>query len=568
MRAVPARPKQPDTETPPGRLARGHEALRRYDWAEARDALSGLDSAEAFEGLARAYRWLDDQHGTLDSGERAFAAYQRRGERASAARVAIWLAIDELEFRGQAAVANGWLRRAHRLLEPLDPAPEHALLAGVESYLALMLHNDPPAAIKLANRSISSAAATGATDIEMVSLAMKGLALVALGDIESGMPLLDEASATALSDEIEDPTMRSTTLCTLMDACDRARDYERASQWSVRIREAAERWGLPAVITVCRPHYAVVLTWRGEWERAESELHAAIDELTASRPLLVTEGLVRLAELRLRQGRVDEASDLFTRVEHEDIAQVGRAELALYVGDAATALEIAERHIHHISLDDRLKRAPALDVLARARIAVGNLDGAAEAVDELRSIGGAVGTVALRATASAAAGQLAAARGDLEGARTALEDAIDLYVRAGAPFDAARTRVELGRVHNTRGVAAAEREWRAARAAFETVGASGEAARATALLHATPLLETATDGHDTASGLSAREVETLRLIAHGYSNREIADALVLSIRTVERHISNLYGKLDASGKTARATVTARAFRLGLVSSLD
>lgn len=169
-----------------------------------------------------------------------------------------------------------------------------------------------------------------------------------------------------------------------MDACDRIRDFDRASQWSTRIREAAARWQLPALITVCRPHYAVVLTWHGLWDEAGRELEAAIEEYGRARPLMTAEGIVRLAELRLRQGKIDEAAQLFSRVEHEGLAQVGLAELALARDDATSACDLAARFLRRIPASDRVERAPGLDVLARAALAGGDIELAEGAALELR----------------------------------------------------------------------------------------------------------------------------------------------------------------------------------------
>jgi ATP/maltotriose-dependent transcriptional regulator MalT len=528
------------------------------------EAIADEASAEGFELLARACRWLNDEAATLDADERAFGLFERAGERAAAARMAIWLALDLLDFSGQSAIANGWLQRAHRLLDARPLAPEHGLLAAVEAYLRLMLHNDGPGAIALADRAVEVASEQGPIDVEMVARAVKGLALVTMGEIERGMSLLDEASTAALGEEIEDPTVRSTILCALMDGCDRVRDFDRASQWCARIRDAAERWELPAVITACRPHYAVVLAWRGEWEAAEAELTAAIAESNATRPPMAVEGIVRLAELRLRQGRISDARELFAQVEHEGLAQLGRAELVMVEGDAETAVDLADRFVRRLPNDDRVERAPGLEVLARACLAAGELARAANAAAELRAIASAIGTAALQAAAHFVDGMIAAARGERQHARVALEDAVDLYAREGAPFETGRARIELGRVLAASGAAEpALREWRSALTTFEAIGAQREAAIAadllsrTAEVSSTPALPL---------GLSEREVEVLRLIAAGRSNREIAAELVLSVRTVERHVSNIYAKLGATGKSARAAATAHAFRAGLIST--
>ena len=552
----------------------GRGALRRLDWREARTAFEAALEAEetpaALEGLADACSWLHDEQGALGSRERAFQLYRRQGDRAAAARTAVWLANDLTDFRGAAAVANGWVQRARRLLEGLDPVPEHAWLALWDAVSALIGSNDTASARQFATRAAELARELRVFDVEITAMAIEGLALVSEGEIARGMELLDEAAAVAVSGEIENASMRTTILCSLMDACDRVRDFDRASQWGTRIQEVSERWGTSEVFSVCRPHYAVVLTWRGAWQEAEAELTAAVRELSAIRPPMAIEGVVRLAELRLLQGRPEEAATLFAQVEHEPLAQLGRARLSLAQGDTSMAIELAERFLRRIPIEDRLERVVGLELLVRGCVAAGRPESARVPAAELRMIADAVGTAPLRAAACASEGLLAAASGDHEAARRALEEAVDRYGAAGAPFETARTRLDLATELRVAGLTtSALRETEAALAAFMELGAAGQAARARDMMATLVSGETpeaaGVQPDVSSSGLTEREAEILRLIAMGRSNREIADELVLSIRTVERHISNLYAKLGVDGRTARAAVTAHAFRLGLVA---
>lgn len=551
----------------PPALEVARAALDRFAWDEARglllQAIADDETPESLELLTRACRWLHDERGTLDAGERAFLLYMRSNDHRSAARTAMWLAIDVLELRGHDAVANGWLARSHRLLRSVGAAPEHCMLAGIEAYIALMAHNDATRAIQFADEGLARAPAAGAMDAQMACLAVKGLAMVTSGRVTEGMTLLDEACTAALDDEIADPTLRSTILCALMDACDRIRDFQRASQWSIRIREAAERWSLPMVTTVCRPHYAVVLAWRGHWDAAAAELTTAIDEYRQVRPLLAVEAVTRLAELRLRQGKIEEAAQLFSRVEHDRLAQPGRAEFALTAGDAPQAADIIDRHLRQIPTSDLVERAPALEVLVRAAIEVGDRARAVTAAAELRTIAQQAGTIPLRAAASRAAGLLDMSDGNAEAARVSLEDALDQFSRDGALYESARTRVLLGRALAAAGKHdRAADEWARARDAFRSLGASLDSALVGKLL----ARRVRGNGHaPTVNGLTGREVEIIQLVAGGQTNQDIAEVLVLSVRTVERHLSNIYSKFGLNGRSARAAIAARAFEWGLVS---
>jgi LuxR family transcriptional regulator, maltose regulon positive regulatory protein len=207
------------------------------------------------------------------------------------------------------------------------------------------------------------------------------------------------------------------------------------------------------------------------------------------------------------------------------------------------------------------------EVLARAALAMGDLSRAMIAADELRTSADAIGTGPLRAAALHVAGQVAAQQGDAEHARALLEDAVDAFHRAGAPYETARARIDLGQVLLGLGDSGGcEAEWQAALTAFQTIGAAGDAARVMHQMGRSfgPVSTVSASRGTPSTALSEREVEILRLMARGLSNQEIADVLVISVRTVERHVSNIYLRIGVSGKTARASAVAHAYRLDLI----
>ncbi|HXF52448.1 MAG TPA: LuxR C-terminal-related transcriptional regulator [Dehalococcoidia bacterium] len=557
-------------EPPSDALAAGRDALRRRDWAAALDhfarAAALEETPEALEGLAEAAWYLGDESQVFDGRERAYRLYLQRGDRQAAARVAVNLANDCIDFRGQPAVASGWMERARRLLEGLDPSPEQVWLATWDAHQRLMLANDAAAARARAREALRIARELRITDAEMVALAVEGLAAICEGHVADGMRSLDEAAAAALAGEVTDLGAAVSVFCYLVDACDRVRDFDRAAQWCDRVRTWGERMGWPEVFGACRPHYAVVLMWRGAWEEAERQLQASTVELLAFRPPMAVEAKVRLAELRWRQGRWDEAEALFREVEHDNLSQLGRAELALDRGDVATAENLVERVLRRIPPEDRIERAPALELKVRALADAGRPEDAALALQELQDIADCVRTDPLRASASLAAGAFEAARGAYTAAIACFEDAVDLYQRAGAAFEGARARIRLARALLRLGrVEAATQEAEAALRVFRRLSAAHEAASAERLLREAG--GAGPEGTGTgAAGLTSREAEILALAAAGRSNREIADELVLSVRTVERHISNIYAKLGVTGPTARAAAVAFALRHGIVPS--
>jgi LuxR family transcriptional regulator, maltose regulon positive regulatory protein len=165
-----------------GRLQAGRDALARGGWEEARicfdEVLKNAEYPEGFEGLGMACWWLEDYPAGIAARESAYRGYLQRGDRPAAARVAVWLSIDYADFRGERAVANGWLRRAERLLDGLDPTPEHALLAYQNAHVALMGRRDPVEARRLSAEAAEIARRVGPADMEMLGVALEGLALV------------------------------------------------------------------------------------------------------------------------------------------------------------------------------------------------------------------------------------------------------------------------------------------------------------------------------------------------------------------------------------------------------
>ena len=223
--------------------------------------------------------------------------------------------------------------------------------------------------------------------------------------------------------------------------------------------------------------------WRGAWDEAEHELTTASDELAACRPAMTGEGLVRLGELRRRQGKLDEAMALFERVGGHPLAAIGRASVMFDRGDHTGSADLADRHLRRLPVTNRTERIAALELKVRACVEQGHIDDAAAAAAELHAIAEESRTAPLRARARFAAGLVAARAGDAKAARAHLEDAVDLFKSSGAPFETGRARVELARVMGGLGRPdAALDEVRRAIEDLEPLGASLELARAHAVL--------------------------------------------------------------------------------------
>lgn len=389
----------------------------------------------------------------------------------------------------------------------------------------------------------------------MLALSLEGLALVSRGNLAAGMPRLDEAAAAAVSGEMTDLLAIGFACCYLITACERARDYERAAQWCKRVHSFCQRTHFPTLFSICRVQYASILSWRGDWGDAETELRAAIRQLAPTHPAQQLEGVVRLAELRRRQGRVEEVLALLKQAADHPRALLERAALALENENAEAAAQFAQRFLRQIPPENRVDHLPGLDVLLRAELKRGNRPAAERTLAHIQAVAARVSTPALRAGARLAEGLVAAAAGAHAEAGAAFEDAVDLYMRSGAPFERARAGLELARNLYARGRDADARdEAQAALEIFKRLGAARERRVAEALLR-TPQEK----GSD--AGLTRREVEVLRLLAQGLSNAKIAKHLTLSEFTVKRHVANILTKLDLP---SRAAAAAHAARQGLL----
>ena len=542
----------------------GWAALSAGDWERARAAfeecLADGDTPEALEGMGWVGHMLNEDGLTFDARERAYRLYLERGDKSSAARMAAWLAADSLLFRGEPAVANGWLQRAHSLIDGIEPGPDHGWIAIHEGHMAIALDEDTAKARTLAARAVELGRAFRAPEIEMLGLGLEGRALVSEGELDEGMRRLDEATTVALQGEARLLYCVAWACCYLISACERVRDFERASQWCARVGEFCSQHEI-FLLNTCRAHYASVLSWQGRWEEAESELTAAVGGLQASRPPMVGDALARMGELRRRQGRFDDAEELFARTETHSLSLLGRAALALDSDRPAEAVELADRYLRRFPEPTRVERSAGLEVLIRALARLGEHERATAELDALREIAARARTRPLLAAVHSSEGTLAAGRGDHDGARRSFEDALDLLAASDARFETGRVRLDLAGALSALGRHdQARREIEAALTEFEELGADAERSRALTMLGKRSKTASALPAGavDTPLGaLSGRELEVLGLVAEGLTNHDIAERLVLSEHTVNRHVANILRKLGLPSRAAAASLAGR-----------
>ena len=529
-------------------LVAGRVALRNAAWDEARarfkEAAGAGDPPEAWEGLSRAAWWLGDEVETLAARERAYRAYREAADACGAARMAMWLASDHLDFRGDDALASAWLRRGRALLRDHEPCSELGYITLLDADIALLAKSDPSTAESLAREALELARDIRDAGVEVVALALLGSALVASGAVGEGMQRLEECAGMAIGEEFAETAAPGWALCHTVSAFADVGDFGRAAQWCRALHTWSAVWQARHFFGVCRTAYGEVLASSGDWSSAQQELLSALDDLRATRPALAAPTAIRLGRLRARQGDVAEARSLFEAALPLPQAILALGDLDLAGGDAAAAGDAADRVLRRLGEASILDRFPALELLARARAVAGDRDGADAATTQLEREATRLATPYMRGRARLVRARVLSAAGDHDGARQAAEDAADLFTGCSAPYEAADARLLLSSALEALGrPERAEAEASAARAAFALLNASTREQR-----HA-------------REELTPREADILRLVAQGLGDAQIAERLFLSPHTVHRHIANIRTKLDVP---SRAAAVANATSLGLL----
>lgn len=535
-------------------LEAGHEALLAGDWERARDAYASVveceDSPEALDGLGRALWWLRDPEGAVVQRERAYAGFRREGELTRAARIALWLSREYGVVWGNDAASAGWLGRAQRLLARESAGAEQGWLELARSERS----RSPTVAAAHAEAALEAAGSAGDIDLELRALAQLGLAEVTHGQVDSGLARIDEAMAAVTAGEAPSLETFADVSCVLMLACERAGDTDRPRQWSAVFETFARSYDHMPLLAFCRTCCADVHVATGRVDAAEDELEAAIRELDAAgQRSRCVQPAVRLAGIRVLQGRFEEAEQLLHGLEHEPDATDVLVDLRLARGDAVAAARLLERALDE--LDERsLLAAPLLARLVDAGIACGDLAQARAAAAQLQEIAAVPGRDRVEAMSLVARGRIGTATGDQAGIDL-LRDGVNAFARLGLRLDTARARVLLGRALVSSDPSEAGDVLRGARAELESLGAIREASQAAAILRTLGLK--APSGPRAAGTLTRREVEVVRLVGEGLTNAQIGERLFISPRTVEHHVARVYAKL---GLDTRAQAGAWAAR--------
>jgi ATP/maltotriose-dependent transcriptional regulator MalT len=538
-------------------LERGRTSFAQRAWSAAYASLSSVDEraalpAQDLESLAIAAYMLGRVDEFLATLERTHHAYVAGGESRRAARAAVHLGIN-LALLGDVARAGGWFARAQRLVEREEAdVPERGFLL-----LPLALRHEAAGEYTRAAEAAGEAAAIGERfgdrDLFALGAHVHGNALIRLGRFEEAFRYLDEAMLAAIGDELS-PIVTGVVYCGAIAGCEQAYELRRAHEWT----DALARWwqGQPELVAFtgrCLAHRAEILWLHGEWLEALDEARRARERCErAMNRRAAGQAAYQQAEVLRRQGEFAAADAAYRDANaHGRQPQPGLALLRLVEGDARAAGASLRRALAETV--PPLQRSRLLPAYAEIMVALDEIEQARTACRELTEISLDFPSSMLSAIAAYVQGSVELAAGEPDAALVTLRRALQVWQELGAPYEAARARVLVATACRAlEDEDTAQLELEAARTVFQGLAARPDLRRVDALLRA---------AGDDAHGLSRRELEVLRLVAAGRTNREIAATLVLSEHTVARHVQNIFGKLRVSTRTA---ATAFAFEHDLV----
>lgn len=534
-------------------LLAARDAFARERWSDASTLFAAAGAAEALspedlERFATAAFLVGDDAASIDARTRAHSAFLERGDHRAAARTAFWLGFTMFERPQQRAQAGGWLARARRILDEVkEPCVEGGWLLCASGRQSAFSQD-----FSAAHEAFTRAAALGAQfgDPDLVAMARhgQGRSLVMMNRAAEGLALFDEVMVSVTGGETG-PIVSGAVYCSVISACSDIFDLGRAQEWT----DALQRWceshpDLVAFRGDCLIRRSELMQLHGAWKESLSEARRACERLASHGPQpLLGAAYYQLAELHRVRGEFEKADEAY-RV----AGQAGRrpnpgvALLRLGQGQAEaaeTAIRVALQEPH-----DRRSRIFILAAAVEILLARNDIASARAASEELTRVAGSFEVPFLCARCMQAQGAVALADGKPMEAAESLRDAARAWRELDAPYELARCRVLLATAYRELGdVEGAQLELDAAAEVFERLGAAHDLERIASARPGAPA---------TSAPLTGREVEVLRLVATGATNRAIAERLTISEKTVARHVSNIFTKLDLS---SRAAATAYAY---------
>lgn len=521
-------------------LERARTAYRSGDWETAREGFTtagigaGATGAD-LRALASCEWWLADQEACLDHLETAFRALSSEGDAMAAAETALVIALIRLT-RAEITVGTAWVRRARRILADLPDGRGHAY----EIALTASMDLDGTGALwpaESVSRMQELADTLRLPEVSALNSVVSGMHAIRAGRTAEGFAQLDEAMLCVVSDEVQ-PEWAGDVLCTTIHVCHELGDFRRMAEWT----RAAEEWcaarGTSVVYAgVCRVHRLELQSASGDWDAAEQALQRACEDLASDHPWVAGEGWNQIGEIRRLRGDGAGAREAYSFARAAGIDPVpGEALLLLAEGNperaaATIATALGQR--------DRVSRVRLLRPGVEIALACGRTAEARELLTELEEAARDFGSDGFRAWAAHARGMIAVDAGDPDGAIGRLHEALDLFRRLRQPWEQAHVLCWLASAQELRGDDALAGQLREqAGTICRRLGAPPMSIRA---------VRTADGGP-----LTAREREIVELVAQGKANRQIAEKLFISEKTVSRHLANVYVKLGVGSRTAAA----------------
>lgn len=518
--------------------------FERGDWVTAFEAWSDVDpdalGPEDLHRLGTVAQLLGKDDACIDALQRAYHAYLDRGDLPAAVRCAYWLSM-VFATNEQLALAAGWTARADRLVEQID---EDVVERGYVRFLhlfACVATADWEGAFAQVGEVVEYGRRFGDPDLLGLGLSAQGRLTIGSGRVPDGLALFDEAMAGVAAGELS-PVIAGAVYCVMIEGCQEVADLGRAADWTAALtRWCSTQPGLVAFTGQCAVHRGQIMRLRGSVREAVEEFDSAIRRYQAS-PARGPIGLAAaekgdalriLGELEAAEASYEVAFD------HGYEPQPGLALLWLAQGRTEAAIGAARRLLAETG--GPVGRSRVLAGVAEVLLACGAGDEARSVSVELEQVAEEFGCSGLQAVAAFVCGRVELDNGDPSGALPYLRKASGLWRRLDAPYETARVRLQIGRaLAALDDEVSAASELAAARRAFEELGVPPPDQDAPGGRSALP------------AGLTAREAEVLRLVASGQSNAQIASALVLSEKTVARHLSNIFAKLEVGSRTAAA----------------
>jgi DNA-binding CsgD family transcriptional regulator len=544
-------------------LAAGSAAMAKGEWATARDefqsAWSEKESADALDGLGRALWWLNDPSGSLELRARAFALFRRERREAEATAVAIWLARQHRTLYRRTEPADGWLARARSLLPGLPDSGRS--LSGWLLLAESEIGPPRPDAADTAGLAVAIGREWADRDLEIAALSRRGACRVSGGMVTPGLDDLNEAMAAATSGEGSDVQYVGEALCTLLEVAGSVGDAGMVEPWAGLLAGYRSSYAFGPLLpfetasvtelisAFCTGCCGGVYLVTGRLDAAETQLeHAATELITTGLRPRCLHPIADLIELRVLQGRLQEAEATLSGFDDDVDCAAAAAALDLALGRPARAVNRLQAALDQL----RETPVPTLPLLVRlvdGALGVGDVARAESACHRIEELASTTRTILHAAFRDHALGKVALAAGESEATRL-LRSACLGFAKAGAPLQAGRARIAMARslVDSDRGLAVAEA--RSALHVFDRMGATAEANRAAAFLR--ELGVKGRTGPRDARVLSRRELEVLRLVAEGLSNAEIATRLFISTKTAGNHVSNILTKLGLRSRTEAA----------------